>query len=142
MAKLENPDLPAGAIVEEYENGGARRNDGVELRPASQNPWYVLATVAGEQTGERVDRDLHEKNRACWNAWVGQALSDEQKAGLIAKLDLEEEAFELSEAQRDQIKARFAEAFPDQSFEDVAPDPEATVDFQFTHFAHTVVLEK
>ena len=32
--------------------------------PAEQNRWYVLATTAGEQSGEGIDEDLELKNRA------------------------------------------------------------------------------
>ena len=48
--------------------------------PTEQNPWYVLATIAGEQSGEGIDFDLVLKNRAYWNAWAGQHLSAEYKA--------------------------------------------------------------
>ena len=71
--RLRDPDLPPGAIVEESKDGGAVRNDGGRLTPASQNPWYVLATVFGEH-GETIDDALHEKNRAVWNAWMCQGL--------------------------------------------------------------------
>jgi hypothetical protein len=64
---LKNPELPPGAIVATHEDGGALRNDGVRLTPASQNPWYVLATVFGEQDGERFDEELHVKNTLAWN---------------------------------------------------------------------------
>ena len=40
------------------------------LTPANANPWYVLMTLYGEQAGEVVDDELHEKNRAAWNAWA------------------------------------------------------------------------
>ena len=48
--------------------------------PTEQNPWYVLATIAGEQSGEGFDKELELKNRAYWNAWAGQHLSAEDKA--------------------------------------------------------------
>lgn len=38
-----------------------------ELKPANQNPWYVLMTQFGEQTGDKIDWVLHEKNREAWN---------------------------------------------------------------------------
>ena len=41
------------------------------LKPANENPWYVLMTLYGEQDGEEIDWELHEKNRAAWNAWAG-----------------------------------------------------------------------
>lgn len=45
--------------------------------PANQNPWYVLMTLYGEQTGDSFDAALHEKNREAWNSWAGQALPGE-----------------------------------------------------------------
>ena len=48
--------------------------------PTEQNPWYVLATIAGEQSGEGIVFHLAGKNRAYWNAWAGQHLSAEYKA--------------------------------------------------------------
>ncbi|MEQ9695783.1 pentapeptide repeat-containing protein [Shimia sp. SDUM112013] len=50
-----------------------------ELKPANENPWYVLATLYGEQTGDGIDWELHEKNRRAWNAWAGKDLADTGK---------------------------------------------------------------
>ncbi len=47
-------------------------------RDANENPWYVLATIYGEQKGERVDYDLANRNVWVWNAWATQAMSDEE----------------------------------------------------------------
>ncbi|WP_106743637.1 hypothetical protein [Yoonia maritima] len=33
----------------------------------NQNPWYILMTLHGEQMGETIDWELHEKNRTSWN---------------------------------------------------------------------------
>lgn len=49
------------------------------LTPANQNPWYVLMTLYGEQDGEEVDWELHEKNRQAWNAWACQGMTDEER---------------------------------------------------------------
>ena len=48
--------------------GEGIRNDGVRLKPAEKNPWYVLATIAGVQEGMvhpilEVDAELAAKNR-------------------------------------------------------------------------------
>lgn len=50
-----------------------------KLRPANENPWYLLATIYGEQpeNGDR-DAELHAKNRIAWNRYM---------AGLIGKED-------------------------------------------------------
>ncbi len=42
-----------------------------DLKPASESPWYVLMTVAGEQTGFLIDDDLHARNLRFWDGWAG-----------------------------------------------------------------------
>src|SRR6056297_2314947 len=89
---LKNPDLPPGAIVETFDDGGARRNDGVRLTPAAQNPWYVLATVAGEQEGTsfaEIDLDLYARTRRFWNGWMCQGMDDAARAEVARKMGLE-----------------------------------------------------
>jgi hypothetical protein len=49
------------------------------LKPANENPWYVLMTLYGEQDGEEIDGELHEKNRAAWNAWACQGMTEEER---------------------------------------------------------------
>ncbi len=48
------------------------------LTPANQNPWYVLATLHGEQpegaTHESFHKKIHAKNRLTWNKWAAGAL--------------------------------------------------------------------
>lgn len=53
------------------------------MQPARTSPWYVLATIHGEQTGVQIDRDLHARNRQTWNRWMAAALSDATKQMLI-----------------------------------------------------------
>lgn len=50
---------------------------------AAQSPWYVLATLCGEQTGELFDEELHARNRSSWNRWISSVLSDATKKSLI-----------------------------------------------------------
>ncbi len=88
---LQDPNQPAGAIVETYENGSALRNDGVELQPANENPWYVLATIygecsstvkVGEGPNERTVEDPNErtvKNLRVWNYCVYRRLDSEKR---------------------------------------------------------------
>ena len=47
-----------------------------KLTPANENPWYVLMTLYGEQEGEEIDWELHEKNRSVWNYWMTTNNSD------------------------------------------------------------------
>ena len=93
------------------ENSAASQPAGITSdgkTPAEQNPWYVLATIAGEQSGEGFDEDLALKNRAYWNAWVGQHLSAEDKAEIKAPFDssLFKDTPEWSE-----VEAEVTEAF-------------------------------
>jgi hypothetical protein len=143
---LKDPELPPGAIVETYEDGGALRNDGVRLTPASQNPWYVLATVAGEQEGTKtfeIDRDLHAKNRRFWNGWMCQGMEDGERAALAEKLELpEEELSPLTAEELEAVKVRFEAVFPDKSLEEMIPPPYDVADFGQIYFPSTCVLEK
>jgi len=50
--------------------------------PAQASPWYVLATLHGEQYSTNIDKSLHELNRRSWNRWVASALSNETKTHL------------------------------------------------------------
>jgi hypothetical protein len=61
----------------------------------NRNPWYVLATLYGEQKGDKIDRALHMRNRAVWNAWSFQNMSDAARNEAAAKLRVPEE--ELAE---------------------------------------------
>ena len=38
-------------------------------KPASKSPWYVLATIHGEQTEEGWNEEVAAKNRRIWNGW-------------------------------------------------------------------------
>ncbi len=71
--KLKDPSKAAHEIVEVLEDGDAIRNDGVRLTAANKNPWYVLATIYGEQdegaTWLYHDKELATKNRQAWINW-------------------------------------------------------------------------
>ena len=86
--------------------------DEIERRPAATNPWYVLATVAGEQREEEWDDDLHAKNRRYWNGWAGAATELRQSEGRLTvdrelKRATEADLAPLSDAERigDRIRA-------------------------------------
>src|SRR6056297_1122759 len=149
---LKNPDLPPGAIVETDPDGGAWRNDGVRLTPASQNPWYVLATVAGEQEGTvfdseegayvlKVDEGLNAQNRRFWNGWMCQGLEDDEREELARKLQLSpKELLPLGVAEMKRLTTRFQKAFPDQKPEETIPNPELGIDFRQAYFPQAVVF--
>ena len=93
------------------ENSAASQPAGItsdKKPPAEENPWYVLATIAGEQRSKGFDEDLALKNRAYWNAWAGQHLSAEDKAEIKDRFgrSLFEDTPEWSE-----VEAEVTEAF-------------------------------
>jgi len=131
---LKNPDLPPGAIVETDPDGGARRNDGVRLTPASQNPWYVLATVAGEQEGSSlfgIDDDLHAKNRRFWNGWMCQEMGKVVRDALAEKLGLPRSALDPLSAEQLKELRRQLES---KGLKYPPPKPGISVDFKSLHF--------
>lgn len=66
--------------------------DEIERRPASENPWYVLMTIAGEQ-GARIDWDLHGRNRRFWHGWIGSVVDPKVRAAHCERAGIEETEF-------------------------------------------------
>ena len=50
-----------------------------KLKPAEENPWYVLATLYGEEPNYLIQ----SKNQRVWNAWATHELNDEEKQRII-----------------------------------------------------------
>ncbi|PRX37757.1 Pentapeptide repeat-containing protein [Meinhardsimonia xiamenensis] len=122
--KLRDPDLPPGAVVRiDAETGEGIRNDGKRLKPAAKNPWYVLATIAGEQPSGRdqsfgrllglftaYENDLHTRNRRFWNGWACSRMSQEERAELAERMGLPvEELAPWSKEERAKVEAEFAD---------------------------------
>jgi len=143
-ATLRDPNLPPGAIVVSRGDGTARRNDGVELKPAATNPWYVLATVAGEQEGDwfsSPDIDLHAENRRYWNAWMCQDLDESARDTLAKALNLSaEELGPLLDSEVKRIQARFEQIWPNMTIEEIIPDGNSTIDLSSLHFKNPFVF--
>jgi uncharacterized protein YjbI with pentapeptide repeats len=49
-------------------------------KPAGQNPWYVLATLAGEHPKRTWYWKRREQNRRYWNAWMWQGMTEAAQA--------------------------------------------------------------
>ena len=108
-------------------------DDQIELRPANENPWYVLATYYGEQTGDRIDEDLHAKNRGVWNRWMAAALSHENRQKLIDEgRATKAELTSISAEERRELWADCRS--PDLP----APNPATNIDLSDTVFSNTV----
>jgi hypothetical protein len=103
------------------------------LRPASKNPWYVLATIHGEQTEEGWNEEVEAKNRRIWNGWSCGRLPKSKRAELAKLSKLDEAALEAwSEPELAEVKKVFAAG---RGMGMTLPDPETAVDFKDTHFA-------
>ena len=138
---LKDPNLSAGAIVEKHAFGLVQRNDGVKLQPANTNPWYVLATIEGEQgTGEGYGSDLAAKNRRYWNGWACAELDDGERGALAKQMDLAVEDLKPLDADENaEILKRFKEAFGAGT---EIPKPSEIVQFSNTYFKNTVIFKK
>lgn len=124
---LQNPNLPAGAIVEEHDDGTALRNDGVLLQPAAENPWYKLATVFDAQSAEK-NSSVHEQNLRVWNGWVCRHLDENARTKLAETAGLAaEELLPLSSNEEQALIRRFGSI-------EVAPEAGAEIDMSELHF--------
>ncbi|MFP3382380.1 pentapeptide repeat-containing protein [Tritonibacter sp. SIMBA_163] len=116
------------------------------LRPANENPWYILMTLHDEQKGELIDRVLHEKNRRAWNAWSGHALSAEEREAAAKSSEIDMSELEAWDGLAEEIKARFVAEYQRRNpkVDDVPdlPAPEGPIELSKTAFSNTVVLEK
>lgn len=77
------------------------------LTPANENPWYVLATIHGEQSGDRIDVTLAENNRETWNRYYAETLTDEQKADLLVRGVAAKDLFPLNNKEKAEITKQF-----------------------------------
>ena len=101
-------------------------------KPASKNPWYVLATINGEQTDEGWNGEVAARNRRIWNGWSCGHLPKAKRAEIAKLAKLDEAALEAwSETERAHVEKVFATG---RGMGMVLPDPVAAVDFKDTHF--------
>ena len=97
-------------------------------KPASKNPWYVLATIHGEQTEEGWNEEVAAKNRRIWNGWSCGHLPKAKRAELAKLAKLDEAALEAwSETERAEVEKVFATG---RGMGMTLPDPEAGSRFQ------------
>jgi len=109
-----------------------------ELKPASQNPWYVLATVHGEQTDDVVDLELHAKNRRIWNGWACGHLPKEERERLAEECGVDAaEVQPWSDLERRKVSKEFCERL---ASDDAVPKSEEYIDFGNTRFQYTVCM--
>lgn len=106
---------------------------------ASQNQWYVLATIYGEHKGLKIDDELHQRNRHIWNSWVWKCLSNTDRAFFrenddLDLGDLDPWTSEESAYVKEQLKAR-------TGGNGTIPDPTAMCDLKNLVFDKTVCFD-
>ena len=111
------------------------REDPRNLKPAAENPWYVLATIYGEQTEDLRDEELHRRNRRIWNGWSCGHLSDDERAELARSLGLDIGEFAPWTVQE---RAEVERIFAAKAI--VLPDPEVEIRFDCTRFGESLNL--
>lgn len=136
--ELRDPNLPAGEIVDTLGDGVVVRNDGVELQPANKNPWYVLATLAGEQEKGKHDEDLAIENRRYWNGWVSERFSQNEWNELAGHCGLNPR--HLNPLPDDRILKVYRERLGDPKAE--LPNPSESVNFEKVYFETPVDFSK
>lgn len=111
-------------------------DDPIELLPANENPWYILATYYGEQAGNEFDKNLHARNREVWNRWMAAALSHEDRQKLID--EGRATATELTPYSAEERRILWAECrFPGLTI----PNPSTVIGFSDTAFACSVSFD-
>ena len=107
------------------------------LRPASDNPWYWLATVYGEQPidaySSSYDEKLAEQNRIAWNRWKATRLNEDDQFDAT-----ERKSFTPEE------KLAFLEAFKRRAGSNTLgpPEPAQSIDFSHNHFERFVCFDR
>jgi hypothetical protein len=106
-----------------------------ELTPANDNPWYLLATLYGEQASLLIDKTLAEKNRIAWNRWVAAALSDQERVTLINEGFSEAELTPFSDIEK---KEHYVAVLIRSGRESITlPEPWDSIDFHAIRFDHS-----
>ena len=114
------------------------------LTPANANPWYVLMTLYGDQDGEEVDWELHEKNRALWNAWACQSMSGEERVKAAEKSKVTILELEVWPGKKDEVGRLHEVEMVRRNGEGFVypgvPDVTARVELARVAFSHDLVL--
>lgn len=101
-----------------------------DLKPAAENPWYVLATIYGEQSQDGRDEELHRRNRRIWNGWSCEHLPEDMRAELVQAVGLDVvELAPWTAQERAEVNRVFAAKGMD------LPDPKAQVRLDCIAFA-------
>ena len=119
--------------------------DTSKLTPANQNPWYILMTLYGEQEGDEIDWELHEKNRQAWNAWSCQHKTKKERDELSNVAIIPSFELEYNCETEKRISALFYENYTKRNNSKLsieAPDSREPVKFNNTYFHRNLILER
>lgn len=123
--------------------------DKTTLKPAEENPWYVLATICNKDLIMPVDGTIRGaaeflafldryRSKDIWNAWAFSKLGDEQKATLRdERPDLTEhlsEWDEISEDINEKIEKRCGRSLPSLLHGIEFSEVDFVEDIQFANF--------
>lgn len=113
------------------------------LKPANENPWYLLATLYGEQnpaTGWLLDEKCVHENSKAWNRWMASVLTANQRE-LLIEIGFDES--ELTPFSKDENE-RFLEKFKARAKnkDAIPPDPNDRINFQNFRFERQVSFER
>ncbi|MEE9454818.1 MAG: pentapeptide repeat-containing protein [Paracoccaceae bacterium] len=114
------------------------------LKDRNKNPWYVLATVFGEQPEGAgwlgYDQGLAVKNRRAWNGWFCADLTPEERKDRAEKTGLPKaELRPLTDGERAKVLRHFRERM---GADVELPDRSQDIDFSETDFARPVIFEQ
>lgn len=142
---LKDPNKAAHDIAEVLEDGGAIRNDGERLKAANKNPWYVLATIYGEQEKAAelgvYDEELAGKNRRAWNGWFCHKLNEKERRDRAEATGMKlEDLAPHSKVELQELREKLRARLEDDTAE--LPDPAKSIYFSKTYFSKPVVFEK
>lgn len=81
------------------------------LTPANENPWYLLATLYGEQSISHhswdINDDLAARNRTAWNRWMISSIDGANRRRLTSKVAKATELENYSTAERMSVVQQF-----------------------------------
>lgn len=125
-------------------NKPALRNDGVVLQAANSNPWYVLATVFGEQEKDATwfdyDEELAAQNRRAWNGWFCAGLTDTERTDWAEKIGLEADDLNpLTKTELKKITILFKKRMGKPA---KLPDRTENIEFSKIHFSRFIYFKK
>lgn len=103
------------------------------LKPAEENPWYLLATLYGEPA--RFDEEHQTRNRVAWNRYFASQWSDADRARLKGRVP-DAELLPFSQYELDEIHDDFVRRVNSRDI--ILPNPDEIISFSDYYFQNDV----